>query len=137
MIEEWFSYSIQAHPHHTDYSGVVWHGRYVQWLEESRVELLRSRGVDYEKLVSLGCELPVVDLAIRYVRPLRMGEKAILKTRLARLEGLRIPIESELRSLDNEVLYLTSRVILVALDMESRKVLRRLPLDLQEAITCR
>jgi acyl-CoA thioester hydrolase len=135
MTENWFSYSIQVHPHHTDYAGVVWHGRYVQWLEEARVELLRSRGVDYAKLVSLGCELPVVDLNIRYFRSLRLGDQAILLTRVAALEGVRIPVESELRSLDHEVLYLTSRVILVALDTETRRVLRKLPPDVQAVLT--
>jgi acyl-CoA thioester hydrolase len=134
MTEDWFSYPIQVFPHHTDYAGVVWHGRYVQWLEEARVELLRSRGIDYAKLVALGCGLHVVNLNIRYLRPLRMGDQAILKTRIAPLEGVRIPIESELRSLDHEVLYLTSQVILVALDIEKNRVMRKLPPDVQAVL---
>ena len=30
-------------PQHTDYAGVMWHGAYVQWLEEARVRLSRLR----------------------------------------------------------------------------------------------
>lgn len=132
--EEWFEYPIKVHPHHTDYAGVVWHGRYLQWLEEARIELLRSRGVDFAALVTLGCNLPVIDLSIRYHQPLRMGEEAVLKTRLVGMEGVRIPVEYELRSLDGNVLFLTGRVTLVAVDLEKGKVLRRLPPSVQGAL---
>ncbi len=36
----WFEYPVRAQPHHTDYAGVVWHGSYIIWLEEARVECL-------------------------------------------------------------------------------------------------
>ncbi|NEO28658.1 MAG: acyl-CoA thioesterase, partial [Kamptonema sp. SIO4C4] len=40
--EYWYEYLVKAQPHHTDYAGVVWHGSYISWLEEARVECLRS-----------------------------------------------------------------------------------------------
>jgi acyl-CoA thioester hydrolase len=41
-FENWFEYAIRAQPHHTDYSGVVWHGSYITWMEEARVECLEA-----------------------------------------------------------------------------------------------
>ncbi len=38
LIEGWLHYRVHAFPHHTDYAGVVWHGTYVNWMEEARVE---------------------------------------------------------------------------------------------------
>ncbi|MCZ0899091.1 acyl-CoA thioesterase, partial [Microcoleus sp. HI-ES] len=35
--EGWFEYLVRVYPHHTDYSGVVWHGTYLAWREEARV----------------------------------------------------------------------------------------------------
>ena len=64
--EPWFEYPITVYPHHTDYAGVVWHGHYIQWLEEARVACLQSIGLDYAELVRLGCELPVLELTTRY-----------------------------------------------------------------------
>ena len=29
-------------PQHTDHAGVMWHGAYVAWLEEARVEALNA-----------------------------------------------------------------------------------------------
>ncbi len=48
MLEEkWFEYSVRAQPHHTDYAGIVWHGSYIAWMEEARVECLRSIGIEF------------------------------------------------------------------------------------------
>jgi acyl-CoA thioester hydrolase len=134
IASDWFIYPITVYSHHTDFAGVVWHGRYIQWLEEARIEFLQSRGISFSKLVEMGCNLPVIDLAIRYHQPLRMGMKAIVKTRLMPLEGVRLPLEYEIRSLDDTVLFISGRVVLVAIDMEKGRILRRLPSDVQSAL---
>ena len=32
-------------PQHTDHAGVMWHGAYLAWLEEARVEALAAVGL--------------------------------------------------------------------------------------------
>ena len=53
-------------PQHTDHAGVMWHGAYVSWIEEIRVETLNSVGLNYFDLSSSGYEFPVVSLNIDY-----------------------------------------------------------------------
>lgn len=130
----WFEYPVRAHPHQTDYAGVVWHGSYLAWMEEARVEYLRSLGVDFENLVALGCDLPVVELSIRYRNPLYMGTPAILKSRILQTGGVKITWEQEMYSLDGEVLYIAAQVVNVPVDRKEGKILRRLPSDLMSAI---
>jgi acyl-CoA thioester hydrolase len=130
----WFEYPIIVHPHHTDYAGVVWHGTYLTWMEEARVECLRSIGIDFAALVALGCDLPVVDLSVRYRRFLRMGESAIVKTRTIDMEGVRIVWEYEIESADRSIIYLTGMVTLVAVDREKGKVMRQLPTTVKDAL---
>ena len=132
--ENWFAYPVRAHPNHTEYSGVVWHGTYVAWMEEARVECLRSIGIDFADLVALGCDLPVVELSLRYHRPIRMGMSAVVKTRMAEMEGVRINWDYQIQSLDGEELYLTGRVTLVAVDREKGKILRQLPSAVKDAL---
>jgi acyl-CoA thioester hydrolase len=134
MSAGWFEYPIVVHPHHTDYGGIVWHGTYLTWMEEARVECLRSIGIDFADLVALGCDLPVVDLSIRYRRSLRMGESAIVKTRTIDMEGVRIVWEYEIQSDDREIVYLTGMVTLVAVDREQGKVMRQLPTTVKDAL---
>lgn len=130
----WFEYPIRVQPHHTDYAGVVWHGAYIAWMEEARVEFLRSLNLEYADLVALGCDLPVVELSIRYHRPLKMGMTAVVKTYLAPLQGIRLRWDYKIESLDGLYLYLTSKVTLVPLERSTGKIMRRLPLHLKDAL---
>ena len=132
--ENWFEYPVRAQPHHTDYAGIVWHGTYVAWMEEARVECLRSIGIDFADLVALGCDLPVVEMSLRYHRPIRMGMVAIVKTRMADMEGVRINWDYQIQSPDGQELYLTGRVTLVAVDREKGKILRQLPPVFKDAL---
>jgi acyl-CoA thioester hydrolase len=133
-IENWFIYPIRVQPHHTDYAGIVWHGSYVAWMEEARVECLRSFGVDYADWVAMGCDLPVVELSIRYHQSLRMGMAARIKTRMQQMQGVRIYWDYEIQSPDGQELYVTAQVTLVPLNRETGKVMRRLPPDVKAVL---
>nr|WP_242033820.1 MULTISPECIES: thioesterase family protein [unclassified Coleofasciculus] len=132
--ENWFEYPVKAHPHHTDYAGIVWHGSYITWMEEARVECLRSIGIEFADLVALGCDMPVVDLSVRYHRPLRMGMSAVLKTRMADTEGVRINWDYQIQSTDGRELYVTAKVTLVVVDREKGKIMRQLPPTMKDAL---
>ncbi len=134
MSANWFEYPIVVHPHHTDYGGIVWHGTYLTWMEEARVSCLKSIGIDFADLVAMGCDLPVVDLSVRYRRALRMGEAAIVKTRTVDMEGVRIVWEYEIQSIDRSIIYLTGMVTLVAVDREKGKIMRQLPVTVKDAL---
>lgn len=130
--EGWFEYPVQAHPHLTDYAGVVWHGAYLTWMEEARVLYLETLGIRFADLVALGCDLPVVELSIRYHRPIRMGASALLKTRMHPLKGVRLEWDYQILSEDQETLHISAQVTLVAVDRATGKIMRRLSPALQE-----
>ena len=130
----WFEYPVKAQPHHTDYAGIVWHGTYLTWMEEARVEYLRSIGVEFADLVALGCDLPVVELSLRYHLPIRLGVSAIVKTRLIETKGVRINWDYEIQSYDREELFASGTVVLVGIDREKGKIMRQLPPVVQDAL---
>jgi acyl-CoA thioester hydrolase len=130
----WFEYPVKAQPHHTDYTGGAWHGSYLAWMEEARVECLRTIGIDFAELVALGCDLPVVELSIRYHQPIRMGMSAIVRTRMAAIEGVRINWDYQIQSMDKQVLFVTARVTLVGVDRERGKIMRQLPPSVKAAL---
>lgn len=132
--QQWFEYPIKAQPHHTDYAGIVWHGTYLTWMEEARVEYLRSIGIEFADLVALGCDLPVVELSLRYHLPIRLGMSAIVKTRLLEAKGVRINWDYEICSYDGKEVYLTGKVVLVGVDREKGKIMRQLPPVVQDAL---
>ena len=133
----WYEYPIKAQPHHTDYGGIVWHGTYLTWMEEARVEYLRSIGVEFADLVAMGCDLPVVEISLRYHLPIRLGVSAIVKTRLLETKGVRINWEYEIQSYDREQIFVSGTVALVGVDREKGKIMRQLPPVVQEALVKR
>ena len=67
-------------PQHTDHAGVMWHGAYLNWLEEARVEALGQVGLPYKDLSAQGFDMPVVSLKINYIRALLHGQKVLLES---------------------------------------------------------
>jgi len=130
----WFDYVVRVSPHHTDYGGIVWHGTYISWMEEARVERLRLAGLEYHTLVEMGCELPVVELNIRYHQPVKMGMQVVVKSRILPTKGVRIPWEYRIESLEGQSHYLSAQVTLVAIDGQTGKIMRRLPPVLQTSL---
>lgn len=133
-FENWFEYGVRVQPHHTDYAGIAWHGSYLTWLEEARVECLRSIGIEFADLVALGCDLPVVELSIRYHRPIQLGMSAVVKTRMMDVSGVRINWDYKIQSADGQELYVTAQVTLVAVDRDKGKIMRQLPPTMEEAL---
>lgn len=132
--ERWFEYTVRAQPHHTDYAGNVWHGSYLTWMEEARVECLRFTGIEFADLVAMGCDLPVVELSIRYHRPLHMGMVAVVKTRLVETSGVRICWDYQIKSPDGQELYVKAQVTLVAVERSKGKIMRQLPPLMKQAL---
>ena len=129
--EGWFNYPMRVYPHHTDYAGVVWHGTYITWMEEARVECLRTVGMSFEELVSAGVDLPVAEMNLRYHRSARMGDDVLVMTRLVP-DKVRLNWEYQIRTETD--LCVTAVVTLVPVDFEKRKLLRSLPSSLEGAI---
>ncbi|YAF96244.1 MAG: acyl-CoA thioesterase [Nodularia sp. CChRGM 3473] len=133
-FEGWFEYPVRVQPHHTDYAGIAWHGTYLTWMEEARIECLRSIGIEFADLVMLGCDLPVVELAVRYHRSVQLGMAAVVKTRMTEVTGVRINWDYAIVSTDGQQLYVTAKVTLVALDRERGKIMRQLPASVKDAL---
>jgi acyl-CoA thioester hydrolase len=124
-------------PQHTDHAGVMWHGAYVAWLEEARVEALAAAGLAYRDLSARGLELPVVSLAIDYRQPLLHGDVVQIWSEVLPRCGLKLPWRSRFVATGGK-LAAEARVELVlvesAIGLDRRRLVRRLPADLEAAL---
>ena len=67
----------------TDQMGVAYHANYLVWMEIGRVELVRSRGVNYKDLETTeGLFLAVVEAQCRYRFPARYDQEIIIETEI-------------------------------------------------------
>lgn len=124
-------------PQHTDHAGVMWHGSYLAWLEEARVEALRQAGLAYSDLSERGLELPVVSLQIDYRQALLHGESIRLESWVLPQQGVKLPWRSVFIKADGS-LAAEARVELVLVDLSQgpgqRRLLRKAPDDLRQAL---
>ena len=123
-------------PQHTDHAGVMWHGAYLAWLEEARVEALAQAGLAYSDLSARGLELPVVWLSINYRQALLHGDLVRLESVVLPRQGVKLPWQSRFVS-GAGVVAAEARVELVLVDLsggpDRRRLLRQLPPDLAAA----
>ena len=68
-------------PQHTDHAGVMWHGSYLHFLEEGRIDALDKVGLSYSELSRKGFEIPVISLQIKYKVSFFHGENILLTSR--------------------------------------------------------
>ena len=66
---------------------VVWHGNYARYLEIARSALLEKIGYSYPEMARSGFYWPIVDMRIKYVRPVRMAQQIRLTATLLEYEN--------------------------------------------------
>ncbi|MEM9659248.1 MAG: thioesterase family protein [Planctomycetota bacterium] len=81
---------IDVRYYETDGQGVVHHSNYLQYFELARVEMLKAMGYDYADLERQGVFLVVHQIACKYLRPARFGDRLRLRTSVARATSARV-----------------------------------------------
>lgn len=81
----------------TDMMGVVYHGSYLPWFEVGRTNLLKEMGLAYRQLEAAGFRLPVLEVAVKYLRPAVYDDTIAIVTRLREKPLLRIRLDYEVR----------------------------------------
>lgn len=79
-----------------DPAGVAWHGRYFQYFELARCELLELVSYSYEDMMSSGILWPIADTSVRYLRPLVLNQEVTVTAYLREWE-MRIVIDYRIK----------------------------------------
>ena len=115
----------------TDFSGVVYHGSYVRFMERGRTDFLRLLGVGHEALANGehgGGEGEPLAFAVRritaeFLKPARIDDLVEVETRLDRIDGARIVLVQTIRR--GSVTLVTAEVVVVMINAAGQP--RRLP----------
>lgn len=73
--------------HDLDPMEVVWHGRYVKYLEVVRGVLLDSIGYNYPDMKASGYVWPVIDMHLRYSASAKFGQRLKLRAEIVEWEN--------------------------------------------------
>lgn len=102
----------------TDQMGVVYHANYLVWLELGRTALVESLGFTYAAMEKEGVVSPVLEVQIKYRKPLRYGETATIRTWIEKYDGLRVVYGYEIYNPQGE-LCVTASTVNVCVDKQT------------------
>ena len=106
-----------------DMMKVVWHGSYPIYLEDAREEFGRKYGLTYQGYIDNRHYAPIVDMRLKYKRPLRYGTKARVDIVYRPTEAAKIVFEYEIRDRQSDELYCKARTVQVFMDMDYNLIL--------------
>jgi acyl-CoA thioester hydrolase len=109
----------------TDQMGVVYHARYLVWLDVARTEHIRLAGMSYRDLEDAGLRLAVSEVSLRYRLPARYDDRIRIRCWVRDLPSRRIDFGYALDHVDDGRLLATAFTSLLALDRDMN--LTRLP----------
>ena len=119
-------------PQHTDHAGVMWHGSYLNFLEEARIDALNKVGISYSKLSKKGFELPVVSVNIKYKISFFHGENIVLMSQFKVENKIRINCKTLFLKLNGDIgAEALVGLVFVRKKNESLKLVRELPVEMK------
>ena len=110
----------------TDAYGVAWHGSYLRWMEQARVEFCREIGIDLVEMKKQDVMIPVTNLNIRYKASALLDNKIIVETEITKMTPLIVEFTQIIKDKITEKVFTIGKIEVVAVNSEG-KIYRRVP----------
>ena len=136
LLKEHLAYTeIELKPafHDLDPLDMVWHGNYVKYLEIARCALLSHINYDYLEMKASGFIWPVVDMRLKYIRPITYGRTIVIACAVVEWEH-RLKISYHITDKETGLLLHKAYTVQVALDACSQEMLFQTPKILAECL---
>ena len=109
-----------------DPMNVVWHGHYAKFFELARVALLEKIDYGYEQMRCQGHLWPIVELQVRFYKPVRIGQWIDVDAGLVEWES-RVKLNYLIRDANNGQRLTKGRTLQVAVDSQTEEMLWETP----------
>lgn len=116
-----------------DLMEIVWHGHYAKYFEIARCDLLDKIDYGYMKMRASGYSWPVIDLRIRYAKPLKFRQKIIVQANLIEWQN-RLKINYQIVDKESGLRLARGYTSQVAVDMATREMCYETPALLWEKL---
>ena len=122
-------------PQHTDHAGVMWHGSYLNFLEEGRIDALDKVGLSYSKLSRNGFEIPVISIQMKYRKSFIHGEKVLLTSQFKLENKIRLTCKTLFLKSNGDIgAEAVIGLVVVSKTNDSIKLVRELPVQIKNII---
>lgn len=79
----------------TDGMKVVYHGNYLNWFEEARVEYMREGGLCLNDLLAEGIVFPIVEMNVKYIKSAVYDDVVLVNAYLREVNRVKLVFEYE------------------------------------------
>lgn len=108
--------------HDIDIMGIAWHGHYAKYLEIARCAMLEKVGYNVPAMKSSGYAWPVIEMNIRYARPLMFQQRIAVEAQLVEIEN-RMKINYRISDVETGRRLTRAYTVQVALCMKTNEML--------------
>jgi acyl-CoA thioester hydrolase len=108
----------------TDQMTFAYNGKYFEYFEVGRTEMMRDQNLTYKQIEENGYYMPVHSTYIEYKSPAFYDELLEIETRVEKFPELKIRIDHTVRSVNRDILICTGYVELVFVKKENGKLSR-------------
>jgi tol-pal system-associated acyl-CoA thioesterase len=106
-----FALTQRVYYQHTDAGGVVYHARYLDFMEAARTELLQSAGFDLAELTRRTHVLFIVyALQVAYHKPARLNDTLLVTAAIAKLGHARLDFDQRVLCGDQKLVSATIKL---------------------------
>lgn len=120
-----FEIAVRVYYEDTDFSGVVYHARHLQFFERGRTEALRASGISHSDLLARDEPLAfaVRRMTVEWLAPARIDDLLTVSTAFLEVKGARMALRQVIRRADVDIA--TAEVEAACMNLSGRP--RRLP----------
>lgn len=126
---------IRVYYEDTDCGNVVYYANYLKYMERSRTEFLRERGVDLAQYHANGLLFAVSEAHVRYRAPARYNDLLDVESRIVEIAPASILFTTEIRRAGEENLLATGDVRVACIRTSGRPT--RIPEEMKQALESR
>ncbi len=108
----------------TDQMKIVYHGKYLEYFEVGRTEMMRDLGLPYKVIEENGYIMPLIESNMKYKTPALYDELLEVETRVEKLPLARVHLDYTIKSLDRNLTVVEGYTDLVFIKRETNKITR-------------
>lgn len=102
----------------TDMMGVVWHGAYPLYLEDAREAFGAKYGLSYQRYIAENILVPIVELDMKYRRPLIYGMTPVVRITYRPTDAAKIIFDYSIYDPETGTEFLSARSVQVFMDRD-------------------
>ncbi len=108
----------------TDQMKFVYNGKYLEYFEVGRTEMLRNNGLPYSVIEQNGFQLPVIEAFVKYINPAYYDDLLVIESEVREFPSLKIHIHYRIIKETNNEIVAEGFTKHVFININTKKVVR-------------